>query len=149
VAPSGELDDLIEEMFETLRESEGLGLAAPQVGISKRLAVIHFGLISEGGERIAMLNPSIIEKGEEQTRNEGCLSFPGLRLDVNRASWVIFEFLDPQGNRHRYRAHGLAARAVQHEIDHLNGILFIDYLPEAESKSVLEEWEKLQHKRKA
>jgi len=108
-------------MAETMYDAEGVGLAAPQVGITKRVVVIDVG---DG--IIEMINPEIIEAKEEQFGPEGCLSIPGLLGDVRRARWVKAKALDRNGNEIIVEGEDLLARAIQHEIDHLNGVLFID-----------------------
>ncbi|WP_047151591.1 peptide deformylase [Aneurinibacillus tyrosinisolvens] len=115
------LHKLLEDMAETMYEAEGVGLAAPQVGITKRVVVIDVG---DG--IIEMINPEIIEKKDEQFGPEGCLSIPGLLGDVRRAKWVKAKALDRHGNEITVEGEELLARAIQHEIDHLNGVLFID-----------------------
>jgi peptide deformylase len=115
------LHKLLDDMAETMYEAEGVGLAAPQVGITKRVVVIDVG---DG--IIEMINPEIIEKKDEQFGPEGCLSIPGLLGDVRRAKWVKAKALDRHGNEITVEGEDLLARAIQHEIDHLNGVLFID-----------------------
>lgn len=112
---------LIKNMVETMHDANGVGLAAPQVGILKRVIVIDIG---EG--IIALINPEIIEASGEQTDSEGCLSFPGLVGEVTRAAKVKVKGIAPDGKEVILEGEGLLARAFQHEIDHLDGILFID-----------------------
>ncbi|MDO8684296.1 MAG: peptide deformylase [Armatimonadota bacterium] len=118
---NSDLKELIEHMIEVMREAPGVGLAANQVGIDKRLFVYDVG---EGPS--AILNPKIIKQRGKEIATEGCLSIPGLQGDVRRAAAVVVEGLDPDGNEVRVEADGLLARVFQHEIDHLNGTLFID-----------------------
>jgi len=108
-------------MAETMYEANGVGLAAPQVGISKRLVVVDIG---EG--LIELINPVIVKKDGEETDNEGCLSVPNLIGEVKRAKSVVVQALNRDGEKVEYEAEGLLARAFQHEIDHLDGILFVD-----------------------
>ena len=118
-----ELRTMIANMTDTMYDEVGIGLAAPQVGISLRLIV----LADEGGRGVqALLNPAIIEQGGEVTAEEGCLSIPGVFAEVTRAAWVKVEARDVDGNLVAITARGLRARVLQHEIDHLDGILFID-----------------------
>ena len=118
-----ELRTMIANMTDTMYDEVGIGLAAPQVGISLRLIV----LADEGGRGVqALLNPAIIEQGGEVTAEEGCLSIPGVFAEVTRAAWVKVEARDVDGNPVAITARGLRARVLQHEIDHLDGILFID-----------------------
>ncbi|NLT94996.1 MAG: peptide deformylase [Clostridia bacterium] len=112
---------LINNMAETMYDANGVGLAAPQVGVSKRVIVIDVG---QG--LIALINPEIIKVSGEQTDAEGCLSFPGLVGEVTRAAKVKVKGLTPEGKEVVLEGEGLLARAFQHEIDHLDGILFVD-----------------------
>lgn len=112
---------LLDDLAETMYDAEGVGLAAPQVGITKRLAVVNCG---EG--LIEMINPEIISKEGFEVGSEGCLSIPGVSGDVQRYQKVTVRCLDRDGQERTYIGEGLLARAFQHEIDHLNGVLFID-----------------------
>jgi len=114
----------LDDMVETMHAEVGIGLAATQVGLDLRMLVIDEG---RDGVR-AYLNPVIVEQGGTQVGEEGCLSLPGVFADVRRAEWVVVEGLDRDGAPIRRRAAGLLARVFQHEIDHLDGILFIDRL---------------------
>lgn len=116
---------LLDDMIETMYHAEGVGLAAPQVGVSKRIAVIDVG--DENGV-IELINPVIISKSGEQLGPEGCLSFPGLVGDVRRAQTCKVRALNRHGEEFELEGHGLLARAIQHEIDHLNGVLFVDFV---------------------
>lgn len=116
---------LLDDMKETMYAAEGVGLAAPQVGISKRVAVIDAG--DEQG-LIELINPEIISKSGEQLGPEGCLSFPGLMGDVRRAKICKVRALNRDGETFEIEGEGLLARALQHEIDHLNGVLFTDFV---------------------
>jgi peptide deformylase len=116
---------MVEDMVETMFEEVGIGLAAPQVGISLRLMVV--GEEKGRGAR-ALVNPVIAEQGGEVTAEEGCLSLPGIFADVTRAEWVRLEAHDLDGNPVSVKARGLTARVFQHEMDHLDGVLFIDRL---------------------
>ncbi|MET3210534.1 UNVERIFIED_CONTAM: peptide deformylase [Paenibacillus sp. PvR008] len=114
---------LLDDMADTMYEAEGVGLAAPQVGILKRLIVVDAG--DEHG-LIKMINPEIVSEEGEQLGAEGCLSIPGLNGDVRRAEKVTVKGLDRNGKAITVTATGLLSRAFQHEIDHLNGVLFTD-----------------------
>jgi peptide deformylase len=119
-------DDLrrfIDDMFETMDAAKGVGLAANQVGVAKRVAVVD-----AEGSRFAMVNPRIMQAEGRATAEEGCLSIPDIYGDVTRPSTVVLEALDRDGKPFRMEASGLVARAIQHEIDHLDGILFLDHL---------------------
>ena len=121
----GKLDkrikQLLDNMAETMYEADGVGLAAPQVGVSLRIIIIDIG---DG--LVELINPQIIEQEGEETALEGCLSIPGVYGEVIRCSKVTVEGLNNQGKKVKYIGTGLLGRALQHEIDHLEGILFID-----------------------
>jgi len=113
---------LIDDMMRIMRKANGVGLAAPQVGVLQRIIVIH----PEGMKPTALINPKIIKLEGEQIGQEGCLSIPGLYGDVKRAFYVEVEALDRRGRELIYELEGMPARIAQHEIDHLDGVLFID-----------------------
>jgi peptide deformylase len=114
---------LIDEMIESMYEDEGVGLAAPQVGISKRIIVIDVG-----NDLMVLINPEIIKKSANQeSLEEGCLSLPEIRVEVTRPTHISVKGLNRQSEEIVFDAEGLQARALQHEIDHLNGILIIDH----------------------
>ena len=118
-----EVRKIIADMTETMYDEVGIGLAAPQVGIALRLIVIS----DEDGRGVqALLNPAIVDRGGEMTGEEGCLSIPGVFAPVTRSAWVKIEAQDVNGGPLAIRATGLRARVLQHEIDHLDGVLFID-----------------------
>jgi len=130
-----EIKALARNMVETMTESEGIGLAAPQVGELKRVIVVHpirnrsLKARDETNPQ-AFINPKIIRKSKEaEIDEEGCLSFPGLFLKIKRAKKVVIEALNQEGKKIQIKAEGLPARVFQHEIDHLDGILFIDKIP--------------------
>lgn len=128
------LKELIADMYETMYHSDGIGLAAPQIGISIRLFVIDASPLAEDYEDLkdfkrTFINAQIVERsGEISLYNEGCLSLPGLREDVNRESSVLIKYVDADFNPKEERFDGVAARIIQHEYDHLDGILFPDRL---------------------
>ncbi len=116
------LADLCEEMLELMRRLEGIGLAAPQVGIGNRI------LVAELEDRpMCMINPCVYSKEGLDRMFEGCLSLPGVRMDIERAGWMEVAFLDVFGKERRDLFTGMWARVIQHEIDHLNGVLICDY----------------------
>ncbi|WP_027090953.1 peptide deformylase [Cohnella thermotolerans] len=117
------LHKLLDDMAETMYDADGVGLAAPQVGISKRVIVVD---ADEEHGLIELVNPEIVSKEGEQFGPEGCLSIPGLQGDVRRAQKVVIRGQDRYGNPVEYTGTDLLARAFQHEVDHLNGVLFID-----------------------
>ena len=118
-----ELRTLIEDMFDTMDHANGAGLAAPQIGISKRVIVVDVG--DEHG-LVEMVNPVIVEKEGEQLGPEGCLSIPNLNGDVLRADRIVVKGQNSDGQFFTVEASGFFSRAFQHEIDHLNGVLFTD-----------------------
>jgi len=125
-----ELHMLIEDMFETMYASHGIGLAAPQIDVPKRLTVIDIsgGEEDRDPERIVLINPQIVAKEGKQTGEEGCLSIPGFREPVTRARKAVVRAQDVKGVPFEIEGDELLARAIQHEIDHLNGVLFINHL---------------------
>ncbi|MDX8340919.1 peptide deformylase [Draconibacterium sp. IB214405] len=128
------LDEIIENMWETMYYSDGVGLAAPQVGLSIRMFVIDASSGADEepeleGFKKVFINPEIIETaGEEWTMNEGCLSLPEIREDVDRPDEVTIKYLDENFVEHTETYKGFAGRVIQHEYDHLEGVLFVDYL---------------------
>jgi len=112
---------LLDNMAETMYDAEGVGLAAPQVGVSKRIVVID-----TGDGLFELINPEIVEKEGTAIESEGCLSIPGVSGEVERAYRVVVKALNREGEECRYQGEGLQARAFQHELDHLEGILFVD-----------------------
>src|SRR5262249_18969578 len=129
-----ELRQFVDDMFETMYESHGVGLAAPQVAISKRIAVVDVGSaeVEEGAEpkpnRIVLINPEVISKIGRQTGEEGCLSIPGFREPVTRAKTAVVRAQNVEGEWFEVTGEDLLARALLHEIDHLDGVLFLSYL---------------------
>ena len=120
---------LLQDMAETMYASSGVGLAAPQVGENLRMIVVDIQNRGEGGGRLLkLINPEITQNEGQRKSEEGCLSLPELILDVDRFEKVTVEALDPDGREQRIEAEGLLSIAVQHEIDHLNGVLYIDKL---------------------
>ena len=115
---------LVEDMIETMYENNGVGLAAPQVGILKRIFVVD---AMDGAGSSVFINPEILEKSGEQTDEEGCLSLPGRHKPVKRANKIKIKALDVNGNEFVLDAEEFLARAIQHEYDHLEGVLFIDH----------------------
>jgi len=123
-----DLRQLAEDMAETMYAAPGVGLAAPQVGVSKRLLVIDCTARDEGPGLLNVVNPEILESEGELFDEEGCLSVPGYYANVHRKAKVKVRFQDLQGETRVIEAEGLWAVALQHEIDHLDGVLFIDHL---------------------
>jgi peptide deformylase len=132
-----EMRGFIDDLFETMDAAKGVGLAANQVGVATRIAVVD-----ADGHRFAMINPVIVEQEGQDTAEEGCLSIPDLYADVTRSTRVILEALDRDGCPFRLEAEGLEARVIQHEIDHLDGILFVDRLSPLKRKLLVRRWRK-------
>ena len=120
--------ELIDDMFETMYEANGVGLAAPQVGIRKRIVVVDV----TGEDPVALINPVILKSDGEQTGYEGCLSVPGKTGIVTRANHVIVEAYNENMEKFTIEAEELMARALQHEIDHLDGVMYVDLVKEGE-----------------
>lgn len=121
--------ELVGDMFETMRAASGVGLAAPQIGVGRRVIVVDVSPVEQESTPVALVNPEIVERGGSVEGMEGCLSVPGVEGLVPRAESVLVRGLDLQGQPVRIRATGFLARALQHEIDHLDGTLFIDRIP--------------------
>lgn len=123
-----ELNKLIEDMFESMYAAKGVGLAAPQIGIGKRIAVIDLSVAEDPQQKIVIINPEIITKEEFQTGEEGCLSLPGFREQVTRPKRVTVRAQNAKGEWFEINGEELLARAFCHEIDHLNGRLYISHV---------------------
>jgi peptide deformylase len=123
-----ELAKLCEDMFESMYVAQGVGLAAPQIGLSKKLAVIDVSVGKNPEAKLVLANPEIIHVEGDQREEEGCLSIPGFRGSVLRPAYVTVRAQNVKGETYEMRSEGLLARAFCHEIDHLNGILFIQHL---------------------
>lgn len=130
------LQTLIDDMIETMREAPGVGLAAPQVGVGQRIIVVEAPPEEDdpqSGKVYAVINPEIIKVAPElEEGEEGCLSIPGWNGLVDRHIWVVVKGLDREGHEFRIRARDYVARIFQHEIDHLNGVLFTDHITDRE-----------------
>ena len=135
-----EIRRLVADLFETMDAARGVGLAANQVGVARRVAVVD-----AEGDRFVMIDPTIVETEGRSTAEEGCLSIPDFYGDVTRPERVIIEAVDQDGTRYRKEATGLKARAIQHEIDHLDGILFLDHLSLLKRGMLLSRWRR-EHK---
>ena len=123
-----EIKALVEDMFETMYEAEGVGLAAPQIGVLQRILVLDVSAHDPLFQPVALINPEVVEVEGEIESDEGCLSFPGLTGDVKRPLKTRVRGLDVEGRPVELQVSELGARAVLHEIDHLDGILFIDHV---------------------
>jgi len=145
----GALHDLLDDMYETMRTKNGVGLAAIQVGVDLRALIINIPLEDEDGEHdqpkentLEMINPMIIEKDGNEKFQEGCLSIPGVYEDVERAKHVKVEYFDRDGNTQAIEDDGFLAIAMQHEIDHLDGKVFIEKLSYIKRKKFEKEWKR-------
>ena len=148
-APVTEFDDALKEltddMFETMYDDEGIGLAAPQIGIEKRIVVIDIPEEDgkQGKNKLVLINPKITAKEGEVASEEGCLSVPEYRAEVKRFEKITLECRDLNGQKQVYEADGLLAICMQHELDHLDGKLFIDYLSRLKRDRLLTKYRKL------
>lgn len=142
--PVSAVDDtlraLISDMFETMYAAPGIGLAATQVNVHKRLLVVDVS--ADKSEPIALINPEILEKDGVIVSDEGCLSVPGYYEEVERAEHIRVRFLDRDGVAQEMETEGLLAVCIQHEIDHLEGRLFVDYLSEAKRQRIRKKLQK-------
>lgn len=135
----GSIQRLIDDMIETLHSAHGVGLAAPQVGVLLRVIVVQ---VPEQ-EVVALVNPEIIKRSGEQLVEEGCLSLPGYRAMIKRSVNVTVKGRDREGKERRIKADELLAQTLEHEIDHLNGVLYIDYLESLDQLYKVETREKV------
>ena len=138
-----EIEQLIADMIETMYSKQGVGLAAPQVGVSKRLIVFDNVDLPYGTEAQELLNPRIVEQEGKCREEEGCLSIPELVEVVERAERVKVTGLNRKGEEVEINAEGLAARIIQHEIDHLDGILFVDMVSSVKRDILISKWNKI------
>ena len=134
-----ELASLVETMFETMKIGKGVGLAATQVGLTKRLFVVHI----DGDKPRVFINPEIIEPSVDLSNfEEGCLSIPGVYAELDRPAEIGIQAMNERGRRFTLGATGFLARVIQHELDHLDGVLFTDRLPERSREKLLAQYEK-------
>ncbi len=134
-----EVRTLVQDLFDTMHAAEGIGLAANQVGLARRVAVVHAGEDSP----VVLINPVIVEREGKAKDEEGCLSIPDIFGDVVRATRIVVETTSLDGERTRHEVTDLTARAVQHEIDHLDGVLFLDHLSPLKRRMLIKKWKKL------
>ena len=121
---NSELHTLLDDMFDTMYEAEGIGLAAPQIGVLKQITVIDVS--PDGSQKLELINPEIIDSSGNDSEEEGCLSIPGYREKVSRPATVTVRAQDRNGDEYTINAGDILSVCMQHEIDHLNGVLFID-----------------------
>jgi len=139
----GELQQLIEDMIETMYHKQGVGLAAPQVGVSRRLIVYDNAELPYGTEARVLINPRIVEEEGVCREEEGCLSIPELVEVVERAERIKVTGLNREGGPVEIIAEGLVARIIQHEIDHLDGVLFVDRVSSVKRDILVSKWNKI------
>ena len=147
--PIEKIDDntrkLLDDMLETMYDAPGIGLAAVQVGILRRLIVIDISKNEEKKDPLFLINPKILNQSKETSvYEEGCLSLPGQFAEIERPAKCVLKYTDYNGKDKELKAEGLLATCIQHEVDHLNGVLFIDYLSKLKKdmiiKKTVEEW---------
>jgi len=138
------LKKLVAEMFESMYAAQGIGLAAPQIGLSQQLTVIDTSFNKVAKDKLVLINPEIVETRGKQVEEEGCLSLPDIREKVQRAARVKVKAQNERGEWFEVEGEELLARALQHEIDHLNGVLFIDRISRLKRELVLRKIRKLQ-----
>ena len=138
-----EIQALAEDMLDTMYDAPGIGLAAPQIGVMKRIVVMDLAPEGEPADPLVMINPEITKFGDEiQVTEEGCLSIPELYYEVERPSTVTVQYTDLEGKEVTKDADGKLAVCIQHELDHLDGVLYIDYLSRLKRDRVIKKFEK-------
>ena len=134
---------IAKKMLEILKRDKGVGVAGPQIGFLKRIFVVHI----EGDEKRVFINPSLLETSVETTKyEEGCLSVPGIYVNVVRSESIKIQAWNIKGRPFTMEASGLLARVIQHEFDHLDGVLFLDYVPEKKRVKLIDKFEKARKK---
>jgi peptide deformylase len=137
------LVQLADDMLETMYAAPGIGLAAPQVGVSRRLVVLDVAGENEDAKPLVLINPEIVTLGEEmRIYEEGCLSIPEVKVEIERPSTLTVRYLDRKGQQQQLDAEGLLATAIQHEIDHLDGRLIIDFLSRLKRDMIVRKFRK-------
>jgi len=145
-----ELRRLVDDMLATMYEAPGIGLAAPQVGVLRRLIVMDPTKDEAPKSPILMVNPEILERSEEmRVHDEGCLSIPDFTAEIERPAKTRVSYIDLQGKKQEAKLEGIWSTLVQHEIDHLNGVLFIDYLSRLKREMVVRKFTKQRRTEKA
>jgi peptide deformylase len=139
-----EIRKIADDMLKAMYDSNGVGLAAPQVGISKRIIVLDPDPLNIDSEPMALINPEIVERSGKADAEEGCLSVPEVRGEVERAANVTVEALNLDGEKVRIEATDLLARILQHEIDHINGMLFVDHLSRLKKQLIKKHLKKIE-----
>jgi peptide deformylase len=133
-----EVRELVRDLFETMHADNGIGLAGNQIGVARRVAVVQ----TEEDDPLALIDPVIVEREGKARGEEGCLSIPDIFADVDRAERIVVETTTLDNQRVRVEASDLRARAIQHEIDHLDGVLFLDHLSPLKRRMLLKKWQK-------
>jgi peptide deformylase len=141
-----EIGAIVDDLVETMHGASGVGLAAPQVGLSHRMFVIDLSVGKNPSELIVLINPSFERRDGMQLEEEGCLSVPGFHATVARPMHAVVRGLDRYGRERTIEAHGLLARALQHEMDHLDGVLFIDRLKPVQRRLILRRIDRLRQR---
>ena len=150
--PISTIDDevrrLADDMLETMYAAPGVGLAAPQVAVSRRLIVLDVSEKDDEKKPYVMINPEIVRRSEEpNVHEEGCLSIPDVRVEIERPAEIVVQFLDRNGKQQELAADDLLATCIQHEIDHLDGRLLIDYMSRLKREMVVKRFKKLARER--
>lgn len=145
---NAELRKLVKDMFETMYFTNGVGLSAPQIGVNKRLLIVDVSAGEDRSKQLVLINPVVTETSGEQKGQEGCLSFPGLFANVGRPNYAKVRGFNPEGKAIELEGTGLQARAFLHEIDHLDGILFIQRMKKADREMIVKKMKKMQLPRK-
>jgi peptide deformylase len=138
------LRTLVAEMFESMYAAQGIGLAAPQISVSQRITVIDTSFKKNAKDKLVLINPEVVDTRGKQVEEEGCLSLPDIREKVQRAAWVKVKAQNEHGEWFEVEGEELLARALLHEIDHLNGVLFIDRISRLKRELVLRKIRKMQ-----
>jgi len=134
-----EVRQLVRDLFDTMHADNGIGLAANQVGIARRVAVVQ----TEEDDAVVLIDPVMVEREGQVKGEEGCLSIPDIFADVERSARVVVEITTVDNERVRVEASDLVSRAIQHEIDHLEGVLFLDHLSPLKRRMLMKKWKKL------
>jgi len=142
------LHELLDDLAATMYHAEGVGLAASQIAVMKRVAVIDIGAREEGHALIELVNPKVVESEGTLIWQEGCLSFPDLLVDVKRAARVVVEYQDRHGAQQRIEGDDLLGVALQHEIDHLDGVVFIDRVSRLDKRLALRRFQRILERRR-
>ena len=138
-----DLRRLADDMLETMYDAPGIGLAAPQVGVLRRLIVLDVARDDEGKRPLVMVNPEIVELGDElEAHEEGCLSIPDVKVEIERPASLLVRYVDRAGKAQEQKAEGLMATVIQHEVDHLNGRLIIDFLSRLKRDMIIKRFRK-------